>query len=130
MRAVSASSTLLPVVLVVEDDADLRDSLCMLLELDGFRSVGACNGQEALGYLRAHAAPCLILLDLMMPVMGGAEFREHQLADSALARVPTIVLSALDAAAQQQAVGAAAGYLPKPVPPDLLSRTVRRLCAA
>ncbi len=116
-------------VLVVEDDVEIRESLMELLEECGYEPVGAANGCEGLDKLQAsEEPPCLILLDLMMPVMGGAEFRTRQLADAAHARVPTIVLSAMDAATQQQQVAAAADYLPKPVTPDLLSRTVRRHC--
>src|SRR5438128_513477 len=67
-------------VLLVEDDFDLRDALVPILEYDGHRVVSAANGKEALDRLHAMpAAPSLILLDLMMPVMGGEEFRAEQL---------------------------------------------------
>lgn len=118
------------IILVVEDDADLRDSLCSLLEVEGFQAVGAANGLEALRYLRAHAPPCVILLDLMMPGMSGGEFRVRQLADAHLARVPTIVVSAMDVAHQQEQVLNAAGYLTKPVSPKQLTQTVRQHCQA
>ena len=58
-------------ILIVEDDSDLRDSLADLLTEEGYRVAGAANGQEAMDYLRQSAPPCLILLDLMMPVMNG-----------------------------------------------------------
>ncbi len=116
------------IILVVEDDEDLRDSMCALLELEGFRAVGVFNGLEALRYLEAHGPPCVILLDLMMPGMSGGEFRTRQLADAHLARVPTIVVSAMDPAHQQAQVLDAAGYLSKPVNPRQLSQTVRQHC--
>jgi CheY-like chemotaxis protein len=115
-------------ILVVEDDIDLRESICMLLELEGFVAIGAGNGQEALDYLRAHPKPCVILLDLMMPKMNGPEFRARQLADAALATVPTVVLSAVPPEQQQLEVKAAADYLAKPVRPAQLTQVVRKHC--
>jgi CheY-like chemotaxis protein len=117
-------------ILVVEDDEDLRESLCALLEMEGFRAVGVFNGLEALRYLEANGPPCVILLDLMMPGMSGGEFRSRQLADAMLARVPTIVVSAMDLGHQQAQVVDAAGYLSKPVNPTQLSQTVRQHCQA
>lgn len=116
------------IILVVEDDEDLRESLCALLEVEGYRAVGVFNGLEALQYLQAHRLPCIILLDLMMPGMSGGEFRARQLADAMLARVPTIVVSAMDLNHQQSQVLNAAGYLSKPVNPARLAQTVRQHC--
>jgi CheY-like chemotaxis protein len=118
------------IILVVEDDEDLRDSICMLLEAEGFQAVGVFNGLEALRYLRANAPPCVILLDLMMPGMSGGEFRMRQREDALLSQVPTIVVSAMDLAHQQQQVLDAAGYLTKPLNPKQLSQTVRQHCPA
>ncbi len=115
---------------MVEDDEDLRDGICMLLEVEGFQAVGVGNGLEALRYLQAHAPPCVILLDLMMPGMSGGEFRVRQRADAHLARVPTIVVSAMDPAHQRAQVLDAAGYLTKPVNPKQLAQTVRQHCQA
>src|SRR5215510_5543427 len=85
-------------VLIVEDDADLREMMAQLLSLEGFQTAAVANGREALEYLQGGEAPHLILLDLMMPVMDGWEFRRQQQADPSLSRVPVIVLSALDQA--------------------------------
>src|ERR1043166_6147962 len=79
-------------ILVVEDDPDVREALVLLLEREGYAVTSVNNGQEALEQLRATPS-ALILLDLMLPVMDGFEFRVHQLQDPALARVPVIVLS-------------------------------------
>ena len=82
-------------VLVVEDDLDIRQALLEILEEHGFVALGARDGAEALDLLsRATELPCLILLDLMMPVMDGASFREAQRNDPRLASIPVVVLSA------------------------------------
>jgi CheY-like chemotaxis protein len=82
-------------VLVVEDDVDIRQALVEILEEHGFPAVGVSDGAEALDYLRkALELPCLILLDLMMPVMDGATFREEQRKEPRIASIPVVVLSA------------------------------------
>src|SRR3954449_12587291 len=85
-------------ILVVEDDKDLRESLCEALELEGYVAVSAENGQAALRHLATGAKPCMILLDLMMPVMDGWTFRQELLKDRALAAIPVIVMTAATAA--------------------------------
>ena len=113
-------------VLIVEDDADLREMVAQLLYLEGFHTAAVANGREALDYLRHEDAPDLILLDLMMPVMDGWEFRRRQQADPALADVPVIVLSALD---QHRTVGVTANaVLKKPLDLDRLLKLVRSYC--
>lgn len=83
-------------LLIVEDDADVREALCDVLEDSGYRCAAACNGREALERLRlGEPPPRAILLDLMMPVMNGWQFRAAQLAESALAPIPVIVLTAV-----------------------------------
>src|SRR4051794_37811606 len=100
-------------VLIVEDDGDLRDMMAQLLSLEGFNAATVSNGREALEYLRNADHPDVILLDLMMPVMDGWEFRRRQQEDPAASRVPVIVLSALD---QSRAGDVnAAAFLKKPL---------------
>jgi CheY-like chemotaxis protein len=113
-------------VLIVEDDVELRDMMAELLTLEGFVATTVANGREALEYLRRGDRPDIILLDLMMPVMDGWEFRRKQQSDPALATVPVVVLSALDhrRAAEVDAVA----FLKKPLDFDRLLELVRQYC--
>jgi two-component system chemotaxis response regulator CheY len=83
-----------PCVLIVEDDTDVREMMDLLLTSIGYRTVTAPNGAIALERLREDR-PCMVLLDLMMPVMTGWEFRERQLADPQLASIPVLCMSAV-----------------------------------
>jgi CheY-like chemotaxis protein len=98
-------------ILVVEDDAQIRDTLRELLEAEGYDAHGAEHGAHALELLGDGLAPDIILLDLMMPVMNGSEFRAKQLADPALAAIPVIVVSAFPIAGLHGPVL----YLQKPI---------------
>lgn len=82
-----------PKVLIVEDDSELRDEISDLLETEGFETIVAHNGQEALSRLRDHHDVRAIVLDLVMPVMNGATFRGEQLADPRIAAIPLILLT-------------------------------------
>ena len=117
-------------ILVVEDDADIRSALCAILEDEGYRVACAADGQEALGALRAGLRPSVILLDLMMPVMDGPDFRAAQLRDPRLAAIPIVVLTA-DGRFEQaaKALGAAAAFA-KPFELKVLLRALERLAAA
>jgi len=114
-------------VLIVEDDADLREMMAQLLTLEGFQAATVANGREALEYLHSSEhKPDVILLDLMMPVMDGWEFRRKQQSDPHVADVPVIVLSALD---QSRASDVAAdAFLKKPLDFDRLLQLVRNYC--
>ena len=80
-------------VLVVDDDADVRELLRVALCAEGYDVAGVDNGRAALNHLRSHVETCFILLDLMLPVMDGAHFRSAQLHDRSLAWIPVIVMS-------------------------------------
>jgi CheY-like chemotaxis protein len=114
-------------VLVVEDDVDVRQSLAEVLADSNYEPVLASNGREALTQLRAaREKPCLILLDVMMPVMDGATFRAEQLSDPELQSIPVVVLSAqsdLEATAKAMSVK---DYMRKPVELDELLSTLER----
>jgi CheY-like chemotaxis protein len=113
-------------ILIVEDDADLREMMAQLLTLEGFKAEAVANGREALAYLEKGDPPDLILLDLMMPVMDGWEFRRRQRQDPAFASVPVVVLSALD---HTRAVDLGeTAFLKKPLDFDRLLELVRLHC--
>jgi CheY-like chemotaxis protein len=119
-------------VLLVEDDADTREVLRVILEADGFVVTPAVDGLEALWRLEELRAwdpdsPCAIVLDYMMPRFSGAQFREQQLANPAIAHVPVIIVSAISDLKQLEQLRPFA-VLQKPVEPDILSATVRRAC--
>jgi len=80
-------------ILVVDDNADTRDALTRVLQIRGHPVVAARDGWEALAYLRGGGHACLIILDLYMPGIDGRRFRDAQLGDPSLARIPVIVFS-------------------------------------
>ncbi len=113
-------------VLVVEDHADLREMLAVLLESEGFLVHTASNGAEALSVMR-ETRPAVILLDLMMPVMSGDEFRRRQLAEPEYADVPVICMTAAHDGPQRAQRMHATQYFQKPVDFDQLISAVRQL---
>ncbi len=114
-------------VLIVEDDADLREMMAQLLSLEGFKARSASNGRDALDYMHESGdRPDVILLDLMMPVMDGWEFRRYQQQDPELAGIPVVVLSALDPSRAGDLHPDA--FLKKPLDFDRLLDIVRRHC--
>lgn len=122
---------MLPVqtILIVEDDPVLSESIAELLTDAGYAVAAAPNGADALDYLRANAAPHLILLDLMMPVVDGFAFRREQLRDRALSRIPVIVLSAIWRNEQVCSIGAA-DWFTKPADIDALLQSISRTARA
>lgn len=119
----------MPTVMVVEDDFDFRELERMALTLDGYRVLTAGNGVEALALLKTEH-PCVILLDLMMPVMDGLTFlRERGKMPAEARSVPVICVSAggRDLSAEALRRGAT-NCLPKPTDIDDLRATVGRMC--
>jgi CheY-like chemotaxis protein len=109
-------------VVVVDDDVDGREALAELLASRGYSVTTAGNGRDALDYLRRSYLPGLIILDLMMPLMDGWEFLEHQSRDPALLDIPVVVLSAT---VPHHALSAKA-ILMKPVQPKELFQIIER----
>jgi CheY-like chemotaxis protein len=119
-------------ILVVDDDQAIRETLVEVLEERGCHAVGAANGQQAMDLL-AHQPrdrrTCLILLDLMMPVMDGRTFRQEQLKKAGLAEIPVVVISAFqDAATSEGPAMRAAEVLIKPLRITDVMRIARRFC--
>lgn len=86
-----------PCVLVVDDDADVRESIATALEEVGYPVQQAANGKDALRTLESMSGqPCLVLLDMMMPEMSGEEFLQVLDAAHRLATLPVVVVSAQD----------------------------------
>ena len=117
----------MPTVLLVEDDVDVREAVADTLEEAGYHVIVARHGLEALGLLRAGSPrPCLILLDLMMPVMDGWQFRDEQRKHPELAQIPVVALSAHSGLRDLDA----ADHLRKPIQLRMLIGVVERYCGA
>jgi CheY-like chemotaxis protein len=123
-------STAVNRIVVVEDEEMIRESIIEFLADQGISAFGAVDGRDALQKLGAtNPLPCLILLDLMMPIMDGRAFREEQLHTPRLAAIPVVVFSAYQDVAKTAGELGAAGYLAKPVDLTRLLRVIRQHCS-
>ena len=112
-----------PKILLIDDDADTRDAMAILLSHSGYDVLSAMDGADGLACLKnTSPPPNLIILDWEMPVMGGFEFLKVRLSDANLSKIPVIVVTGQkpDATFQADAV------LPKPVNVDRLEREISR----
>ena len=114
-------------VFIIEDDLDTREMLGRFLELEGYQVESAENGKLALERLGSGVHACVILLDLMMPVMDGLQFRAVQMRDPSLADIPVIVISADGKVHQTAASLGVAAYMKKPLDVDGLLDLIARL---
>src|SRR5207302_646970 len=112
-------------VLVVDDSAEIREALAEILGQLGYCVECAANGKEAWDYLHTSPPPALILLDLMMPVMDGWEFRRLQQQDTALAAIPVVIIAG---PANEAVPSGAAAYLPRPIDVHHLCDIIARYC--
>ena len=103
--------------------------LGLLLAMFGFRIETACDGAEALRYLRTHPPPCLIILDLRMPGMNGWQFRDEQRSDPALANIPVIVCSGEGETGGRERLGEVGFHVKGGNPLDLIN-VIRSMCAS
>ena len=113
-------------ILVVDDNPDTRDAVRRVLQIRGHPVVTACDGREALAYLRGGGTASLIVLDLYMPGIDGRLFRAAQLSDPELARIPVIVFSV----AVGETLPDVVGFVRKNDPLALLSHIDQVLQAA
>jgi CheY-like chemotaxis protein len=120
-------------VLIVEDNSIIRQVISLALSRAGYRVATATDGQQALDYLHENPTPCMIVLDLRMPVMDGEEFLHQRARDEALAAIPVLLCSG-DADDEGPGLAAVHGitYCPKPFRVDHLLHLIaeRRVYAA
>ena len=117
-------------VLIVDDDYDVREVITLVLESFGYEVETAANGVEALERLARPPLPSLILVDMMMPVMDGVELIEHLHEEPTTASIPVVVLSGDRAAAGHGSELGVSGCLAKPVELDDLLATAHRFAEA
>jgi CheY-like chemotaxis protein len=110
-------------ILLVEDDFSIRETLKYALESESYVVGTANNGREGLDYLRANSAPHLVLLDFLMPVMGGAEFLQQLRADPQLSSTTVVIVSATLA---ELGAFEASALIKKPIDLDTLLRVVEK----
>lgn len=113
-------------ILIVEDDEGIRNALKLILEFSGYMVETAENGKVGIERLSTIETPCLILLDLMMPVMDGWAFADAMKRDMMLAAIPIVVVTAF--ADKAQSISNASRIVKKPVDMNLLLRFVEEYC--
>ena len=114
-------------ILLIEDDVDIRDIIKDALEWEGYHVYTASNGKEGMEMLAEMPAPCLILLDLMMPVMNGWEFADAIETNRSYAQIPIVTISAFSDPEKRIRAN---GSIKKPVDLDLLFALVRQYCGS
>jgi CheY-like chemotaxis protein len=115
-----------PLVLVVDDDLDLRTAVGEVLEEEGYRVAQADNGETALALLRGGERPSLVLLDVMMPVLNGEQFLALQRTEPSIAEIPIVILTAAGLSEEYLGKLDADAVLEKPVPLRELLETVKK----
>jgi CheY-like chemotaxis protein len=111
-------------VLVVEDDADIRETIGELLRAEGYETVLAEDGQQALELLGKVPRPCLVLADLIMPTMDGWELLQALSHDDRFATIPVVLLSGMN----DPGVPPEVQVIKKPADSQILLRIVREHC--
>lgn len=115
-------------ILLVDDDPETREGMRLMLEGEGYLVATAGDGRQALDALRAGLRPCVIVMDLSMPVMNGLEFRTEQLKHAEIADIPFIAYSAvLDAQSVSRGLGGA-DFIEKPTEFRYVLSIIRQHC--
>jgi CheY-like chemotaxis protein len=120
-----------PLVLIVEDEGDLRHLYAQQLILSGFDVLEAANGQDAIATVSSQS-PDVVVMDLSLPIIDGWEATRRLKADDRTAHIPVVALTGHDGSGElQRATNAGCDwFVPKPCPPDALITEVRRVLAA
>ncbi len=113
-------------ILLVEDDAAIREGVADGLAFEGYHADGVANGREALDWLEREGRPAVVVLDLLMPVMNGAQLLAELRADPRWAGVPAVVMSA--ALPARESLPPAEHYLQKPFQMSELVAALERWC--
>ena len=117
-------------ILIVDDDEDVREVVRTVLENEGYRTAEAEDGREALAFVqKAEHKPALLLLDLMMPSMDGWQLRARLRSDPELAAIPIVIMTAHAGVLRAVSdVRPETPVLPKPLNVDQLLRVVATYC--
>jgi CheY-like chemotaxis protein len=116
-------------LLVVDDDDDIREALASVIRQEGYAVDEAPDGRVALEYLRSSPnKPCVVLLDLMMPVMNGWDLVDEIANDQALRSIPVVLLTADTRGASSDPRTSGLPVVPKPLDLDMLMRFVEQSC--
>jgi len=119
-----------PIVLIVEDQQDLRQLYVEHLTMSGFDVIEAANGADAISQTTSYL-PDVVLMDLSLPVIDGWEATRRLKADARTAHIPVVALTAHDGSGELQRATRAGcdWFVPKPCPPDALITEIRRVLA-
>ena len=112
-------------ILIIEDDQDLRESMKDALELEGYKVQTAANGKEGLSAIKNIPKTCLIMVDMLMPIMGGREFIDTLKQDLELAQVPILVVSSV---ATKENTNGAIGFIKKPADLNTILQMIQTYC--
>ncbi len=112
-------------ILIIEDDLDIRNVVVDILKMEGLATAVADNGAEALIYLKTHKKPCMVFLDMMMPVMNGRQFLDIFRNQPGNADVPVVILSAV---ADRVDTTGANEFIKKPLDLNRLLEVVSKYC--
>ncbi|MBP9679824.1 MAG: response regulator [Bacteriovorax sp.] len=112
-------------LLIIEDNKDIQNVLKTALEIEGYLIFTANNGKEGLEQLSKMPIPCMVLLDLMMPIMNGWEFADEISRDIIYSSIPIVVVSAFN---DKNFNTEKNNYIQKPIDLDALLKTISKHC--
>lgn len=116
------------IVLVIDDDRDIREAIRDLLDVEGYEAAEARDGGAGLAYLRSHSPPGVILLDWNMAPMSGADFMSEFSRDARLAQIPVVLLTADVRAEEKARAQGLSTLLTKPIDVEQLLAIASRCC--